>query len=67
MSDDYVTSGKKIGKDFGNEYGQEIGKELESEKVLKMKKKFEAEKKERNWLFMALLLSWIFFFFLQFH
>jgi len=49
---------KQIGKDFGKECGQEIGKELESKRVL-VKKKYEAKEKKCNWLFMALLISWM--------
>jgi hypothetical protein len=52
---------KKFGKDFGKECGQEIWQVLESKKVMKLKKKYEAEKKKNNWLFMALLMSWVFF------
>lgn len=52
---------KKFGKDFGKECGQEIGQVLESKKVMKLKKKYEAEKKNKNWLYMALLMSWVFF------
>jgi len=48
-------------KRFWEKCGQEIGKELELTKVLKIKKKFKAEKKKSNWLFLALLLSWMFF------